>query len=90
MADLDHDPIHTKMLKAAVEFFANRTADLFRMGRCGDCPGCTSSVLNLGVYFTKCLGRALGLTVDIQLMVRPEAQSEKAPAPTDGGNAGMN
>lgn len=90
MADLDHDPVHTKMLKAAVEFFAGQVANLFRMGRCADCPSCNSSVLNLGVYFTKCLGRALGLTIEIQLMARPEALPS-SPIPTPpGDNTDMN
>lgn len=62
--NLDHDAAHTKMLKGAVEFFAGQVAMMFRMGRCAECPACKQSMVNLGLYFTKCLARSLGIPLD--------------------------
>ena len=85
--ELDQDPVHTKLLKSAVEFFANQVAHLFQMGRCGKCPKCTASVGNLGLYFTKCLARALDIPFQEQhglMHVGPPPVPTPPSDPSDG------
>lgn len=87
--ELDHDPAHTRLLKGAVEFFANQVAHLFRMGRCAECAKCAASVGNLGLYFTKCLGRALDIDFEgqVQVVLRQPAPGVP-PAPSDASGDG--
>jgi hypothetical protein len=84
--ELDNDPEHTKLLKATVAFFARQVANLFRTGRCADCPSCSQSAANLGVYFTKCLMRELDipLVLTVQLQVEGRVPPDSTP-PASGG-----
>lgn len=88
MSEVDHDPVHSKMLKATVTFFAQQVANLFRMGRCAGCEGCAQSVLNLGTLFTKCLARELQMDINIptvQAVPRGTAPGPSKPGGLPGG-----